>query len=416
MGWVATGQAFVVLGGLVGIKVLTSLLTPSDYGLLTLGLTFTALSQQVWAGPLLQALARNVSPLKQLGRLDVLIATGRVACLGLASAQTLVLGAGICAAAVLFDLDVHLRNVLLLGALLAAIQATFDIAQGVRGQLRQRRAVALRQGTFTLARPLCAAAVVMMCGAGANWAMLGIITATAAFTVLDSKWMAGLTAGAKHSTELARDVVRFAVPYVGWGLMSWGVTAGDRWILQVTNNGDLVGLYAVAIQIGTIIPRVMGSLINTFLAPILCEIAGSGKERNSVQRAVAINAVAIALFAACGAIGALAMALLSGPLVTMLTGPGYEQIAAVLPWLFLGAVINEIASLCFTVGPLLYNPQAFMKPRMAAYAVTFCLMAGCTALWKLEGMVAAVVLGALAQLTVNGFTAIRLYKQAMVRL
>ena len=87
-----------VVGGVAAIKVLTSLLAPEQYGMFSLALTLAVFSQQVWAGPLQQAINRYVAPYLQTLRLPELIATGTFVYLRIALVQAILLLCGIVAA------------------------------------------------------------------------------------------------------------------------------------------------------------------------------------------------------------------------------------------------------------------------------------------------------------------------------
>ena len=50
--WIVLGQAATMLGALVGVRILTGLLAPAEYGQLALGMTAATLIQSVVLGPL----------------------------------------------------------------------------------------------------------------------------------------------------------------------------------------------------------------------------------------------------------------------------------------------------------------------------------------------------------------------------
>ena len=413
--WIAAGQAATVVGGVAAIKVLTSLLAPEQYGKFSLALTLAIFSQQVWAGPLQQAINRYVAPYLQTQRLPELIATGTFVYLRIALVQAILLLGGIVAAGALFHLDKDFQHALLLGVLLAAVQPLFDLPQGIYVQLRQRGKVAVYQGVSALARPLIAAALILALGANAVWAMLGTLIATLVLAAVQGKGLVALGKGGAHSNELGWNLVRFAAPYATWGTLSWGVTAGDRWILGMTATVEVVGLYVVALQIGTILPRLAGQLVSSFIVPILNEMAGVGAELHKVKQAVFLNTFVMLGVGALGVIGALGVSVFGKELMALLTGPGYDKVAFALPWFFAGGVMYEMAFLCFGVGPLLYRPQAFVLGRMTAYGVTLCLMVLLTLHWGLTGMVAAYFIGAFMHLVATGYIALKLYKEVLGR-
>ncbi len=68
--WVATGQALSFLGGLIGIKLLTNVMSPESYGELALGLSIAGMVNMFLFGPLGQVVLRFHSICNEKGILD----------------------------------------------------------------------------------------------------------------------------------------------------------------------------------------------------------------------------------------------------------------------------------------------------------------------------------------------------------
>jgi O-antigen/teichoic acid export membrane protein len=408
--WIALGQLLTLLGGVLGIKLLTTLLQPEQYGLVALTATFAAFSQQIWSGPLLAAVSRHVVPCQQSGGLPTLLTTAAVMYVSCALVQTVLMSSGILIAGRFgVELAIDQRMLLLLGALLAAIQPAFELAQAIYLQLRQRRRVAIYDGLFAFGKPIAAVLLVLFVGATATSAVVGFVVATAGLAILQISRLFSTQRQGRIQTDLATNMMNFALPYVSWGLLAWGVTAGDRWLLGMASSAAAVGLYVAAFQVSTIIPRMLSQLISSFLAPILNRMAGGGKHGSGVNSAIVMTLIAILALGIVGILGFGFLARYSAEFLSFFTGSGYESVSYTLPWLFLGSVINEMAMLSFGVGPLLYRPQVFVRPRILAYVATLVLMATLTMAFQLAGLVAAYVAGAILHFLVTSITAWRLY-------
>ena len=67
--WIAAGNAAAVLGGLAGIRILTELMTPAEYGELALGVTIAVFANQIFSGPLSGGATRFYSLAVERGEL-----------------------------------------------------------------------------------------------------------------------------------------------------------------------------------------------------------------------------------------------------------------------------------------------------------------------------------------------------------
>ena len=60
--WIIIGQVMMMMGSLVGVKLLTTLLSPAEYGELALGLTIATFVNQTILGPLSQGVMQFYAP------------------------------------------------------------------------------------------------------------------------------------------------------------------------------------------------------------------------------------------------------------------------------------------------------------------------------------------------------------------
>jgi len=68
--WIVLGQVMMVTGSLVGVRLLTELLSPSSYGELALGMTIATLVNQTILGPLGGGVTRFYAPAIEYGDLS----------------------------------------------------------------------------------------------------------------------------------------------------------------------------------------------------------------------------------------------------------------------------------------------------------------------------------------------------------
>ena len=67
--WIVVGQVMLVIGSLLGVRLLTGLLDPTAYGELALAMTLATLVNQTALGPLAQGVMRFYAPAVEQGNL-----------------------------------------------------------------------------------------------------------------------------------------------------------------------------------------------------------------------------------------------------------------------------------------------------------------------------------------------------------
>lgn len=411
--WIATGQLAVVVGGVAGVKVLTSLLEPAEYGDLALALTLAILSQQVWAGPLQQAVTRNIAPAVEGGSFATTLATAKEFFVVIAVAQVLVLVAGVLVLGMLHESGGGLVAALAWGVVLSVAQPVFELSQGVSVQLRRRREVAGFQAAFAVLRPAGAALAIVAVQDDASAGAAGLALATLVLAGASARKHLRAAKGGVGSPELRRSLTEFALPYAVWGVLAWAVVSGDRWILRSFADAGEVGLYVAAMQVGTLVPRLGGQFVATFVGPILNQWAGTGADAERVHRSVELLRTVLIGVGLAGILGVGVTAVYAEDIMSLLTGPGYEKGAGALPWIFGGAAMNELSQLCFAIGPLVFRPQRFLLARVSSYSVTLLIMLAMGWLWGREGMVTAFVSGAAIHLGATGRVAWKVYRESV---
>src|SRR3990170_1683751 len=255
--WVGVGQGIAVIGGFIGIRLLTGVLSPEIYGELALGMTVATLAQQTVMGPISGALLRFFSPAAESSKLGPYLQGMKI--LLFRASMVLLVIFGIVGGA-MFSLG-YARWLPLVGlasafAILAGYTSALD---GIQNAARQRPVVALHQGAGQWVRYLFAVAMVSLFGMSSRVAMAGF--AIAAGIVLVSQCIffrnkilplleSENTPVANSHERWIGEMIGYAWPFATWGIMTWALMASDRWALTIFRSKTDVGLYAVLYQIG----------------------------------------------------------------------------------------------------------------------------------------------------------------------
>jgi len=397
--WIAVGQAVTVLGGLVGVRLLTNVLAPMAYGQLALGMTLATLVQQVALGPLGGAFLRFFSPAEKDGQLASYWQAIQV----LLKQVTFIL-IGIIALVALGMWLVGYTN--WLGLILAAF--TFALISGynssmdrVQNAARQRVIVAWHQALGQWLRFLIAVLLVGLLGAFSTVAMLGyalasVIVLCSQYVFFRRKILARIPARAKVNQSDVKDWTRqmwnYAWPFMTWGVFTWVQIASDRWALELFGTTSDVGLYAVLYQLGYYPLMLLSNFMVTFISPILFSQAGDGSNPIGLSRAHRLNGLVVLCSVMLTVVGTALGFLLHKQVFSLLVAPQYRVVSALLPIMLMSGGLfasGQAASLLLLTE---LNSQGLIAPKIAT-AVLGILLNICGAYWfGLRGVVYASVL------------------------
>lgn len=282
--WIVLGQLIIVTGSLVGVRLLTEILSPSSYGELALGMTIATLVNQTILGPLGGGITRFYAPAIENGDISqyfyatrklVLCAIGLIVLIAIASAAGLTIAG-----------ETKWVPITGIALLFAAFSGCNAVLSGILSAARQRAFVALYQGGDTWLRSLISVGLILWMGATSTVAMVGYAIATIIIFCFQifcvKKIIIGRSTIASEEKKWNEEIWNFSWPIGIYGIFTWMQLSSDRWALQVFSTTHEVGNYAVLYQLGFYpISMIIGMALQ-FLVPILYQRAGDARdsERN----------------------------------------------------------------------------------------------------------------------------------------
>ena len=339
--WIVLGQAAAVVGSLAGVRLLTELLDPVGYGELVLGMTVTAVVNQMILGPLGGGVTRFYSAARERGdvggyltavRRLLLSATAVIVLLNLLIAGGLRLGgapqwAKIVTAALVF----------------AVISGYNAILGGIQTAARQRSVVALHQGIESWVRYLVAAGFLLILGPTSTAVMIGYAVAVA--LVFASQYaffwrqIGRFAIDDNGAKDWHRKIWSYSWPISVFGVFTWAQQSSDRWALNLLGSTRDVGLYGVITQLGYYPISLAVGMALQLMAPILYERAGDASD---VERNAGVNKLAVRL-----ALVALGLTLIAftgawifhAQIFRVFVASEYAEISPLLPWMLLSGGI-----------------------------------------------------------------------------
>jgi O-antigen/teichoic acid export membrane protein len=369
LAWISAGQVLGALGAVVGVRLLTGVLTPTVFGELALGVTSATLAFQVLLGPLVNAYDRYYASARETGRSEEFFSavrrlTTRVSLLilligVLVIAALTVLGQthwlGLAAAAVAFGL-------------LSGWESVLD---GIQNAARQRGFVALHQVVRQWLRPILAVALLTTV---ATTSAVGMgAYAIASLLVLCSQFFFfRRTLGSEPSTPtfdpsrlpLESRMLSYATPFAIWGVFTWMQVSSDRWALQIWGTSADVGLYAIVIQLGSYPITLLGAMLTQVAVPIIFAYAGEGSDLRRITIAIQL-CLAMALGVFCVTI-LLTIGGLIGhrQIFALLVGPEYQSASFLLPLGFLSGGLFVAGQMLSVVPMALGRSQTLLAPKI----------------------------------------------------
>jgi len=377
--WVFIGQAGTAIAGLVGIKLLTHVLTPSEFGKLALANTITAFIGTNLFGPFGQGLTRFWSVSKDRGNLDVFYVISNRFAKYISLSALLISGVAVIVTMYILH-KFHWAILVAISLVIGIITGFLSLRIGIFTAARQRRRVAILNISNTLLRPLIAVVLVVITIANVNMALVGYLIAALLVVLIAERLYSQNVSEAslshlRSNTEksfsggLAKEILSYSWPFLVWGIFGWIHMSCDRWALQAFCGSEVVGAFAV-ISLLAIYPLSFGSgFLTTLLTPIAFQQAGALNNKDSISSAnrILIIMTAIYILGAIVLIGFFSM--FHQRLILLISNIRFTRFSYLLPWLTLAWALFHFGQVTSSFGLLANRPQSYVAPKIMSAIV-----------------------------------------------
>lgn len=388
---VLLGHVAGMIGMLVGIRFVTELLRPDQYGELALALTLAAVLSQCVFGPLANAATRFYAPAVEKGTVAGYL--GEVWSLARV-ALTLAGGLLVASVVVLLSLGYGVTWALLAaGAIVyTAAAGLSSTLSGIQNAARKRAVVAFHQVIDVWLRIGLAVLLLVTFGSSSAAAILGYAAGTCLVLGSQYLWYRRLFPSRRRAAPASvwrGDVWGYAWPFSAWGVFTWVQLSSDRWALDWFATRDDVGYLGVLAQLGAAPITLATSIAVQLIAPILFERAGDAadRERNEdvarVARRLTRNALVVAGFAFAATL------LLHRLLFELFVSEEYAHVSYLLPWVVLsGGVFAASQTIALHLMTQL-RVQAMLTAKIATALIGIAANVTGAMLFGIVGVVAA---------------------------
>lgn len=371
--WVALGQVIAFLGGLAGIKLLTNMMPPENYGELALGLSLAGVVNLFFFGPLGQVVLRFYSACRERGNI-----AGYTRVLIRLHGQ-----------AILFLVVLALPLLLVVGtgfgwgwAWLFALALLFGVFSGVQGTLlsllgalRDRKKGALAQGLDTWLRLGFAAALVVWVGSQGHWAILGyalgsLIIVAIQFKAVRRHGFHGerLTNSDIQDRDLRAEFMAYGLPFLAFAGLASVSQYADRWLLQSFWSAGEVGIYAAMFQIASAPIAFLMGVATQLIIPVVFSRSGNLDNHNRTQSSQSLLSRSVMVVGVMYMVVTLAAYVWGETLIVWLTHADYSRYASSLWLIVLSQALFNLAQFMVASGLSLNRPMAYFIPKLGQAA------------------------------------------------
>jgi O-antigen/teichoic acid export membrane protein len=371
--WVFIGQAGTAVAGLIGIKLLTNVLSPAEFGKLALANTIIALIGTNFFGPFGQGLMRFWSISKDRGTLNIFYAVSNrfnknIIFLLLVPAIILV-------SIVYIIEDLHWTILVILSLLVGIITGLFSLKTSVLTAARQRRLTALLNIGNTIVKPVLAVLAVLFLWRTVNVALLGYSIASLILIVIAERlykkntrnhlnYNKGKDTDASSFAKLNKEILSYSWPFILWGIFGWIYMSCDRWSLQAFYGSDVVGSFSVVSQLA-IYPLIFGSgFFNILFAPVAFQKAGNLSDPHAVKSANEILVIMTVLFILLTVLLIIIFIFYHKELILLISSKQFVQYSSLLPGLTISWGFFYIGQLLTQFGLVRNIPKVYIIPKI----------------------------------------------------
>ncbi len=368
--WVFTGQLLGFAGGFIGLKVLTNIMDPKNFGQLALGLTIAGVFTTYVYGPIANVVARFFVVYRERGDLGIYFATIRRAHRNLAYILILLTFFVSGMIGIYYGFE---------WAMIVMVASLFGIASGINASflalqnaVRQRKVVALHQGIDVWLRIGLSIILVMWFKNSGYIALLGYLLGTTLITIsqhwfaqknkeIRSNWQ--IVSSRSGNQNCYREFRAYAASFMIFSGFAAISLYSDRWVLQAVSGEQAVGIYAALYQIAASPVNLFFALVNQFIVPIVFERAGSmstSTQAESSQQLVNQTVIISSIVIAGITLGAY---FFGEPVARLLTNKVFAEQSSVLWLTVLGISIYNIGQLYTLKGQFHNQPGIYFWPK-----------------------------------------------------
>ena len=366
--WVIFAQLFSLIGGLITIKLLSNILSKSEFAIYALLFSLVSLLGSVLFTPLGQVNMRFII-LAQQGGFVKRLKKEQTHLLILISLVSLIF---LIPCIYLFTEYVDSWGKMYLGLALLSLTMGFQAMwQFQLMAFRLRRETSIAQIIGAIARPLAVYLFLFIFGTDSISAIYGLAFGFAALAFaqcyfLRPAWKSAIELNRNQREAKSEKTVTGFKEYLSYGsvysligLVTIIVLSADRWILSFSESLEKVAIYAALMQVALAPTAFSFAIVNRLVSPIYYKT----KDKPHHEQIKQFRSLLSFWMGISGTV-LLVTWLFHSQIVTILTNEEYAQFSYLLPWMVLGLLFERSAQVLEMKGSMLLNTKIYIIPRL----------------------------------------------------
>jgi len=374
--WIPLGRILTLVASIVAIRVLTELVSPEQYGRLSLITGFISLFSLVIYTSLGKSAVRYIWDFRNQGNSNIWMSIVLLSYIFAGLVFTLALWGGMA-----LGFSYRITNsvaVWTIPVYLVAGNLT-TVVLGMMNTLQKHRFFVIGTVIYAWLMPGLAILIVLLVSPTAESILIGY-AGSAALMFFGILWLAGTRGLSQFSFSLAgsgfilRKVLRYAVPFMLVSLFYWIQITANRYVLDFKLGAEQVGIFVVASTVARIPIISIESVFGQVHQPVLFQKIG---QRNGldvdaqVRKQAFSDYMTLFLIITLPVLGFTIFG--SNLLMRLLVGQEYWTGTTIIPWLALAEFLRAFIATISVAFEVERRPRSLIVPIGAAALVSLSL-------------------------------------------
>ena len=387
------------LGSLFLVYILTNNLSPEEYGILTLAMTFSIVINQLLIGPLGAGSTRFLAAAiehKESSRYISVIFNF------LKKINIIIFILGLILIIVLYTLNIEKDwiYIIFLMILFTIISGYYSIFNGFFLALKKQLSTSIHQALESWLKAIFAFLCIYIFGDTGLIAVIGYILGMIILAVSQVLLFNNVKLEKENSNneEWDKKVFNYSYPFMIWGIFTAIHLISDRWVLQIYSSTAEVGMYSVVYQLGYFPVILLISVLVQVITPHFFQMAGIGVDKNRMlkirqtQKYLIFIPLTLTLFIS------IALFLLEEVIFDYIVATEYHSVSYLLPYMAIAAGVFATGQTLTLILQSESESSMLIKPKIGTAILGVLLNVVGGILFGIDGIVCAMILYSLIYL------------------
>jgi O-antigen/teichoic acid export membrane protein len=280
--WIIFGQFFGILITLASLRILTELISPLEYGKLTLSLTIITMANQLLFGPLNNGIIR-FSPVS-IEKKEPNFFFKSVYHLFIKTIAILFILTSILYFILFYIGYTQYYFTLFLCFIISIIYGADSLLNGILNVLRLRKVASLFNFLSIFFKFICAIIFTSFFTPITTIILISYGFATILIVIAQIYFTKTVLLSYDNKIQPINNwnvkIVDYSLPFVIWGVFTWIHGSSDKWVLSIYDSDVSVGLYSTVLQLGNGPVSLVSGFLIQFFTPIFFTKAGDASDKN----------------------------------------------------------------------------------------------------------------------------------------